>query len=151
MKPAAFDTFSASRTATPYCVVVSGEDHYFGTDREAANFQREEGGDAFEIDRESGEWNAVEFDTRLESRPSDTTIQEKGHRSTSFGDALYIRIFTPCYRQLSWTEVWATFADSYPGKWAIQCFPPEDEVVDEQNIYHLFVLEQAPRGVSIKR
>lgn len=81
--------------------------------------------------------------------PKDTHVQERGHRDTSLGQALYIRIFTPCYRQLSWSEVWSTFNDRYPGKFAVQIFPPEDELVDEQNIYHLFVLEDRPRGFSV--
>jgi len=78
-------------------------------------------------------------------------VQEMGYRSTSFGTVLYIRIYTHDYRQLSWTEVWGKFASSYPGQWAAQFFPPADEVIDEQNIYHLFVLEQVPRGVNINK
>ena len=49
-----------------------------------------------------------------------------GARSTSFGEAFYIRIYANQYR-------------------------PEDRVVDEQNIYHLFVLTEPPRGFDIKR
>lgn len=84
-------------------------------------------------------------------RPSDSVIQEMGERSTSLGEARYIRIYTDQYRPLSWTEIWETFIDSYPGQWAIQSFPPEDRVVDEQNIYHLFVLAEPPHGFDIKR
>lgn len=81
----------------------------------------------------------------------DIQAQEKGHRSTSFGAALYVRFSTPDYRELSWTEVWDAFSARYPGRWAAQFFPPADELVDEENIYHLFVFDEAPRGVTIKR
>jgi hypothetical protein len=47
---------------------------------------------------------------------------------------------------MSWTDVWRTFASAYPGKWACQFFPPETELVDEANIYHLFVLDVTPTG-----
>ena len=74
-----------------------------------------------------------------------------GARSTSFGEAFYIWIYANQYRPLSWTEIWETFIETYPGQWAIQSFPPEDRAVDEQNIYHLFVLTEPPRGFDIKR
>jgi hypothetical protein len=80
----------------------------------------------------------------------DISIQEKEYRHTSLGHALYIVISTPDYRQLSWSEVWEAFAARYPGRWAVQFFPPAEELVDERNLYHLFVLEEAPRGVNVK-
>jgi hypothetical protein len=52
---------------------------------------------------------------------------------------------------MAWSEVWATFADRYPGRWAVPFFPPASDLVDEANIYHLFVLEEAPLGVNINR
>jgi len=76
-------------------------------------------------------------------------IQEREYRETSLGQALYIRIFTDNYRQLSWSEVWAVFSQRYPGRWACQFFPPADCVLDEENIYHLFVLEEDPRNVDV--
>lgn len=78
-------------------------------------------------------------------------IQQMGHRSTSLGEALYIRVFTPSYRLLSWREIWDCFSESYPGQWAVQVFPPADELVDEANIYHLFVLDARPRGMDISQ
>jgi hypothetical protein len=78
-------------------------------------------------------------------------VQEMGWRRTCLGDALYVRIRTENYDLLSWSEVWATFADAYPGCWAVQAFPPADRVMDEQNIYHLFVLDSEPAGLDIDR
>jgi hypothetical protein len=80
----------------------------------------------------------------------DVSIQEKGYRHTSLGMALYILIYTPDYRQLSWSEVWEAFARRYPDQWAVQFFPPAGDLVDERNLYHLFVLEETPRGVNVK-
>jgi hypothetical protein len=81
----------------------------------------------------------------------DAYIQECGYRETSFGLCLYIKIRRFDERPMSWTQVWQTFNDSYPGQWAFEMFPPECELVDEANIYHLFVLRQEPDGVNIRR
>ena len=78
-------------------------------------------------------------------------VQEVEYRATSLGVALYIRVRTEDYRQLSWTEVWEAFSGAYPGRWAVQFFPPSDQLVDETNLYHLYVLEDPPVGVSIRR
>ena len=78
-------------------------------------------------------------------------VQTMGTRRTSLGEATYIRIYTSNYRQLSWTEVWECFSRSFPGRWAVQAFPPEEDLVDEVNMYHLFVLECEPYGFNIKR
>lgn len=82
---------------------------------------------------------------------TDIQIQEMEQRTTSFGEAVYIRVSTPNYRLLSWAEIWARFVEAYPGRWAVQFFPPLSEALDEVNIYHLYVLEDAPTGVNIRR
>lgn len=76
-------------------------------------------------------------------------ITERGHRQTSLGRVLQIKVFEPGYRQLGWREVWEAFAAKYPGKWAVQCFPPSDQLVDGKNVYHLFVCDVPPEGLSI--
>lgn len=78
------------------------------------------------------------------------SVQEMGERQTELGTALYVRIYTPNYQQLTWDHVWHVFTDRYPGRWAIQVFPPQEELVNEQNIYHLFVLDHKPQGFNIK-
>lgn len=76
-------------------------------------------------------------------------VQTLGSRSTSFGRVTYLKIATPDKRRLSWREVWERYADLYPDSWAIQFFPPKSELVDDAHIYHLFVLEDEPRGFGI--
>jgi len=79
-------------------------------------------------------------------------VQEMGERETDLGWVLYIRVFTNNYRQLSWSEVWRAFERNYPGRWAVQVFPPSDQLVDETNIYHLFVLlDGEPIGLNIAK
>lgn len=65
--------------------------------------------------------------------------------------AIYIKVRTEDYRRLAWSEVWEVFADRYPGRWAVQFFPPAEELLDEANVYHLYVLGEAPSGVNINR
>lgn len=84
------------------------------------------------------------------AHPSRPFVQEVGSRTTGLGPALYVKIRTEDYRVLAWREVWDVFADRYPGQWAAQFFPPADSLVDEANVYHLFVLDDGPpAGVNI--
>ena len=77
--------------------------------------------------------------------------QEMGERDTALGVALYVKFRRENCQPIGWRELWDAFNERYPGQWAIQMFPPEDELVDEENIYHLFVLSQHPFGLTIKR
>ena len=77
-------------------------------------------------------------------------VQELEMKSTSFGDVLRIKIRRYDEKPMGWSEVWEKFSESYPGKWAVQFFPPKDELVDDANVYHLYVLSSRPQGVSIK-
>jgi len=70
---------------------------------------------------------------------------------TDLGPALQIEIYEPGYRALSWREVWEKFQETYPGRWAVQCFPPAGALVDGKAVYHLWVLSKAPRGLDIRR
>lgn len=79
------------------------------------------------------------------------SVQTMGDVRTSMGPAIYVRIYTNNYDQLSWTEVCEALHGIYPDTWAVQFFPPVGEAIDETNIYHLYVLEEDPWGVTIKR
>ena len=76
-------------------------------------------------------------------------MREVEPRDTALGPAVYVKLHADGYRPLSWREAWEAFAARYPGRWAVQCFPPRDQIVDGKAIYHLFVLEQEPRGMNI--
>jgi len=77
-------------------------------------------------------------------------ITERGYRESRLGRVLQIKVFEPGYRPLGWREVWEAFAARYPGKWAVQCFPPASELVDGKAVYHLFVCDRPPTGLNIK-
>ena len=79
----------------------------------------------------------------------DAFVQEMGHVQTDLGVALYIRIRREGYGKLSWREAWEVFRRSYPGQWAVQFFPPEGDLVDDEDIFHLYVLDFVPSGVNI--
>lgn len=79
------------------------------------------------------------------------SVQEMGWRDTALGLARYIRIFRDDDKAMSWEEVYSCFAQAYPECWAVQMFPPVEELVNEANVYHLFVLEGEPKGMNIKR
>jgi hypothetical protein len=78
-------------------------------------------------------------------------VQEMGPVTTDLGEVLYIRIRRENYGSLSWREAWEVFRDRYPGKWAIQFFPPVEDLVDEQDIFHLYVLDFVPIGININK
>ncbi len=49
-----------------------------------------------------------------------TYVQELEYKDTLFGRCLYLKIRGVDDNPMAWAEVWATFADRYPGKWAVQ-------------------------------
>src|SRR5687768_4224837 len=71
-------------------------------------------------------------------------------RVTGLGLVRQIKIFAPGYRTLNWREVWEKFAEAYPGQWAVQRFPPADQLVDGKSVYHLWVCDEPPRGLNIR-
>lgn len=80
-------------------------------------------------------------------------ITERGRRESCLGSVLQLKVFAPSYRPLFWSEVWRKFSETYPGRWAVQCFPPAEDLVDAKAVYHLFVLDegQAPAGLDIRK
>lgn len=79
-------------------------------------------------------------------------ITERGVRDSVLGPVLQIKVFAPDYRALSWREVWEAFANAYPDRWAVQCFPPADQLVDGKSVYHLWVLAPGvcPVGLNLR-
>ena len=71
-------------------------------------------------------------------------------RASCLGEVLYIKIGAPSRRPLGWREVWERFTADYPGRWAVQCFPPADQLVDGKAVYHLFVCDVPPAGLNIR-
>jgi len=77
-------------------------------------------------------------------------ITERNYRESCLGRVLQIKIFAPDFRPLLWGEVWAAFAAKYPGRWAVQVFPPADQLVDGKAVYHLFVCPAEPAGLNLR-
>ena len=77
-------------------------------------------------------------------------ITERGTRQTCLGPALQLKIFAPGYHVLSWREVWDAFSAAYPGRWAVQVFPPTESLLDAKCVYHLFVLDREPEGLNLR-
>jgi hypothetical protein len=80
----------------------------------------------------------------------DLVITERGQRDSCLGRVSQIKVFDRGYKPLGWREVWEAFAAKYPGKWAVQVFPPADRLVDGKSVYHLWVLEGCPEGLDIR-
>lgn len=82
----------------------------------------------------------------------DVAVVERGYRDSCLGRVLQLKVSAAGYRPLSWREAWEAFAAAYPGRWAVQCFPPAGELVDGKAVYHLFVLEpgRTPEGLNIR-
>ena len=57
-----------------------------------------------------------------------------------FGHVTYLKIYTPTYQPLSWTEIWQAVHDIYPNRWAIQLFPPAHDLINDAAVYHLLLL-----------
>ena len=80
----------------------------------------------------------------------DLLLRQIETRDSSLGRVTWVKIHAPGYRPCTWREVWEKFAESYPGKWAVQAFPPADQLVDGKAMYHLFVCDEAPKGLNIR-
>ena len=78
-------------------------------------------------------------------------ITERGIEETCLGAALQLKVHASDYSLLSWREIWDEFVRLYPGKWAVQVFPPEENLVDSKNVYHLWVLESEPWGLNLRQ
>ncbi len=59
-----------------------------------------------------------------------------------WGMVTYLKIYTPDYKRLSWLQVWETFAEVYPNRWAMEFFPPATEMINEAHVYHLWMLPE---------
>ena len=79
------------------------------------------------------------------------SVQTVEERQTSFGPALYVRVSRPDGRPMRWRDVYDTYSRVYPDSWAVEFYPPRAELVDEANVYHLYVLAEPPAGVNIRR
>ncbi len=76
-------------------------------------------------------------------------ITERGYEESCLGQVLQLKIHADDYSPLSWREIWDEFIIHFPRKWAVQCFPPEEYLVDSKNVYHLWVLESEPWGLNL--
>ena len=76
---------------------------------------------------------------------NDVQITERGYRDSCLGRVLQLKIFTADYRTLSWREVCDAFNVAYPGRWAVQVFPPADRIVDGKSVYHVFVVPEGEK------
>jgi hypothetical protein len=74
---------------------------------------------------------------------NDAVVQTVETVSTlQWGVVTYLKIYTPEYKRLSWLQVWQAFADIYPGRWAVELYPPEEELVNDAHVYHLWMLPE---------
>ncbi len=81
---------------------------------------------------------------------AEISITERGHRDSCLGRVLQLKVFAPDYRPLSWREACDAFNAAYPGRWAVQVFPPADRIVDGKAVYHLWVLPAEPAGLDLR-
>lgn len=77
--------------------------------------------------------------------------QSFGWRETVLGPVEYVRVRRRDDRPMGWRDIFEVFSRVYPGRWAAQFFPPADSLIDEGNVYHLFVFPKAfsPKGINI--
>lgn len=81
------------------------------------------------------------------------TVQSMGECLTNFGRAEYLRVYRHDGKPMGWEAVYETLRAVYPDGWAVQFFPPRDELVNDANVYHLYLMppQFVPLGVNIRR
>jgi hypothetical protein len=84
--------------------------------------------------------------------PGPWYVLECDVRPTPLGRALRVQIERHDGARMGWEELHAVFVAHYPGRWAVQCFPPLGAVLNGANKYHLFVLlDGEPAALDIGR
>ena len=78
-------------------------------------------------------------------------VLECERRDTRMGPALRIQIERYDGAAMGWEELWGVFVERYPGKWAVQAFPPPAALFNGANKYHLYVLDEAPVELDLGR
>lgn len=76
-------------------------------------------------------------------------ITEHGHVSTALGRALRVTIERTDGAPMGFRELYAAYADRYPGRWALQTLPPAARLFDGANRYHLHVIDEEPVGLDL--
>lgn len=79
-----------------------------------------------------------------------TVITERGTKDSCLGTVLQLKIHDDAFVPLGWEDVWRAFVAEYPGRWAVQVFPPESALVNGKNVYHLWVMEHEPAGLNLR-
>jgi hypothetical protein len=77
----------------------------------------------------------------------------RGYRRSPWGDVLRVQLGRVDGRRMGWMDIERVFSTAFPGRWALQVFPPLVSVVDKANVYHLWVLPPgvAPEPLTIDR
>lgn len=77
-------------------------------------------------------------------------ITERGLRESCLGPVLQLKVWADGNPDLPWRPVCDAFNAAYPGRYAVQVFPPKERIVDGKAVYHLFVLPGAPAGLDLR-
>ncbi len=60
-----------------------------------------------------------------------------------------VRIHRLDMAPMGYRELWSVFDSLYPGRYALQTFPPRAELIDQANKYHLWLLPSKPAGLTL--
>ena len=74
--------------------------------------------------------------------------------TAAWGELTRLKIYTPDYRPLSWLAVWQAFAEIYPGRWALELYPPAGDLVNDAHVYHLWLFPpdwEPPQDLNLAR
>jgi hypothetical protein len=68
---------------------------------------------------------------------------------SALGTARRVRIHRLDMKPMGFRELWDLFDVLFPGRWAVQVFPPRRVLLDQANKYHLWLLEEEPDGLNL--
>ena len=70
---------------------------------------------------------------------------------SALGIVRRVRIHRLDMAPMGFRELWNLFDAIFPGRWAVQVFPPQHLLLDQANKYHLWLLEVEPDGLNLCR
>lgn len=65
-------------------------------------------------------------------------------RSSRWGPVTRVTIERSDRKRMGWEAIWKAFTEVFPGRWAVEIYPPERCLVNEENQYHLALLAEEP-------
>lgn len=72
-------------------------------------------------------------------------VEPNGRERLTFNRTEFHGVGQRLVGEISWDEIQRLKAEAgFGDRWAVECYPPDDDVVNVQNMRHIFLLDEPP-------